>query len=135
MSPSASQHSHSRLESALLGAATGIALMVAPAPPVKLLVGAALDTTGGLIVARVAGAALLALGLGCLLARSQAARGLVAAMLFYNLAALAVLIYAGLGLKLSGVGLWPAVLLHLTLAVWCTACLQPTLQAADAHIP
>lgn len=139
MSPSASQHSHSRLESALLGAATGIALMVAPAPPVKLLVGAALDTTGGLIVARVAGAALLALGFGCLLARSdarsQAARGLVAAMLFYNLAALAVLIYAGLGLKLSGVGLWPAVLLHLTLAVWCTACLQPTLQAADAHIP
>lgn len=136
MSPSASQHSHSRLESALLGAATGIALMVAPAPPVKLLVGAALDTTGGLIVA---GAALLALGLGCLLARSdarsQAARGLVAAMLFYNLAALAVLIYTSLGLKLSGVGLWPAVLLHLTLAVWCTACLQPTLQAADAHIP
>jgi len=135
MSPSASQHSHSRLESALLGAATGIALMVAPAPPVKLLVGAAFDTTGGLIVARVAGAALLALGLGCWLARSQAARGLVAAMLFYNLAALALLIYAGLGLKLSGVGLWPAVLLHLTLAVWCTACLQPTLQAADAHIP
>lgn len=132
MSPSASQHSHSRLESALLGAATGIALMVAPEPPVKLLVGAALDTTGGLIVA---GAALLALGLGCLLARSQAARGLVAAMLFYNLAALAVLIYTSLGLKLSGVGLWPAVLLHLTLAVWCTACLQPTLQAADAHIP
>lgn len=132
MSPSASQHSHSRLESALLGAATGIALMVAPEPPVKLLVGAALDATGGLIVA---GAALLALGLGCLLARSQAARGLVAAMLFYNLAALAVLIYTSLGLKLSGVGLWPAVLLHLTLAVWCTACLQPTLQAADAHIP
>lgn len=115
--------------SALLEAATGLALMVAPAPPVMLLAGAALDTTGGLIVARVAGAALLALGLGCWLARndarSPAARGLVAAMLLYNVAAVSVLVYAGLGLKLSAVGLWPAVVLHLTLAIWCIACLQP----------
>jgi hypothetical protein len=114
--------------SAWLEAVTGVALIVSPAPPVKLLVGAALDTTGGLIVARVAGAALLALGLGCWLARndarSQAARGLVGAMLLYNVAALAVLVYAGLGLKLSAIGLWPAVLLHLALAVWCIACLR-----------
>jgi hypothetical protein len=114
--------------SAWLEAVTGVALMVWPAPPVKLLVGAALDTTGGLIVARVAGAALLALGLACWLARndarSQAARGLVAAMLLYNLAALVVLVYAGLGLKLAAVGLWPTVLLHLALAAWCSACLR-----------
>jgi hypothetical protein len=52
----------------LLEAATGVALIVSPAPPVMLLVGAALDTTGGLIVARVAGAALLAVWcLACLL--------------------------------------------------------------------
>jgi hypothetical protein len=114
--------------SAWLEALTGVALMVSPALPVLLLVGAALDTMGGLLVARVAGAALLALGLGCWLARndarSQAARGLVGAMLLYNVAALSVLVHAGLGLKLSAVGLWPAVLLHLALAVWCIACLR-----------
>ena len=32
--------------------------------------------------------------------------------------------YAGLGLGLSGIGLWPAVALHSTLAVWCVACLK-----------
>jgi quinol-cytochrome oxidoreductase complex cytochrome b subunit len=112
---------------AWLEAATGVALMVSPGPLVLMLVGATLDQTGGLIVARVAGAALLALGLGCWLARndvrSQAARGVIAAMLLYNVAAVAVLAYAGLGLKLSGVGLWPAVVLHLALAFWCITCL------------
>jgi hypothetical protein len=107
---------------------TGVALMVSPAPPVALLLGAALDTPIGLVLARVAGAALLALGVACWLARddgrSVAARGMVAAMLLYNLAAGTVLLYAGLGLKLSGIGLWPAVLLHLTLAVWCIGCLR-----------
>ena len=111
--------------SAWLEAVTGVALMVWPAPPVLLLVGAALDTTGGLIIARVAGAALLSLGLACWLARddgrSGAARGLVAAMLLYNAAALAVLLYAGLGLKLSAIGLRPAALLHLALASGASA--------------
>lgn len=115
--------------SAWLEVLTGLALIVSPAPPVMLLAGVALDTTGGLLVARVAGAALLALGLACWLARndrpSRAARGIVAAMFLYNVAAVAVLVYAGLGLKLSAIGLWPAVLLHLALAVWCLACLRP----------
>ncbi|MFA6956550.1 MAG: hypothetical protein WC538_11830 [Thermoanaerobaculia bacterium] len=72
---------------ALLEIVTGVALGVAPAPLVSLLAGAELDAPGGLIVARIAAAALLALGVACWLARddgeSRAAQGLVGAMLLY----------------------------------------------------
>jgi len=70
---------------------------------------------------------LLALGVACLLARddtqSRAARGLVVAMLMYNIVATAVLAFAGIGLGLHGVVLWPAVVLHAAMGVWCIVCL------------
>jgi len=119
---------HLFIVTAVIEAATGLALMLAPAVPVSLLLGASLDSPAGIVTARVAGAALLSLALACWLARndgqSRAATGLITAILLYDTAAGAVLIYAGLGMGLSGVGLWPAVLLHIAMAVWCLACLR-----------
>jgi len=104
-----------------------LALIAVPAIVVRLLFGA--EISGASVpLGRVAGAALLALGVACWLARgdtpSRAARGLIVAMLMYNLVATAVLAFAGIGLRLHGVALWPAVVLHAAMAVWCVVCLR-----------
>ena len=116
------------IATAALESVTGLALLAVPAMVVSVLLGAMLDTPAGLVAARVAGAALLALGLACWLSsgdhRSRAARGVVAAMLLYNATAVAVLLWARIGLKLSGAGLWPAVVLHAALTGWCVACVM-----------
>jgi len=113
--------------SAAVESATGLALLVAPSVPASLLLGSTLETAVGSTIARIAGAGLFALGIACWLGRGNAvgARTLVVAMLFYNTAAAAVFIHAGLGSGVSALGLWPAVVLHLTLAIWCIACLRP----------
>jgi hypothetical protein len=46
-------------------------------------------------------------------------RGLVAAMLLYDIAAAAILAFAGIGFGMKGVGLWSAVVLHVVMSVWC----------------
>lgn len=113
---------------AAIEAGAGLSLLLSPAVPVSLLLGLPLDTPAGLAVGRVGGAALLCVGAACWLARndeqSRAATGLIAAMLLYNTAAVAVLAHAGMSLGAFGVALWLAVLLHLALAVWCIACLR-----------
>jgi len=110
---------------AVLEAATGVALLILPVFVVSLLLGESLDTAGGLAVARIAGAALLSLGLTCWLTRHDgktgAGRGVVVAMLAYNVMVIAVLAHAGLGLGMSGIGLWPAAGAHMVLASWCLA--------------
>ena len=113
--------------SAVIELGAGLALLCFPSTTVALLLGSPLDTTTALTVARVCGAGLLALGVACWLARgdtqSRAARGLVAAILLYDVAAAAVLAFAGIGFGLHGVALWPAVVLHAVMAVWCVSCL------------
>jgi len=123
---------------AIIEAATGLALIAVPAIIVRLLLGT--EISGASIpLGRVAGAALLALGVACWLARddrqSRTARGLVVAMLMYNIVATAVLAFAGIGLGLRGVALWPAVVLHAAMAVWCVACLRrgPQNEAIDSN--
>jgi hypothetical protein len=105
---------------AAIEAGTGLGLLVIPAVIAQILLGATLDTPAAVTVARVAGAALFALSVACWLSRDDG-RALVMAMLFYNVIAAAILAYAAVGLALSGIGLWPAVVLHTALAAWCAA--------------
>ena len=113
---------------AVLEGATGIAMLSLPALVTSRLIGASLDASGALVIARVTGAAMLSLAVACWLARqdgqSRAGRGVVAAMLVYNIAVAAVLMHAGFGLGLSAIGMWPAAVLHSGLAIWCVACLR-----------
>jgi hypothetical protein len=117
---------------ALIEVPTGLGLIVAPTVVVQLLLGSSLDTSIAVLLGRVAGIAVFALGLACWLARddaqSRAARGLVVAMLLYNAAVAALLVYAGICLGLHGIAIWPVVVIHAIMAVWCTACLRRSSQ-------
>jgi len=116
-----------------LEAATGLALLAMPSVVVELLLGSSPGTLSGVTVSRVAGVALFALGVACWLARedaaSRAAKGLVAAMLLYNIGVVAVLVLAWTGSGPVGVSFWPVVLAHAGLAAWCIAGMAtPTLE-------
>jgi hypothetical protein len=108
--------------------ATGLGLLASPPMIASVLLGASLESTVGLVVARVCGAALLSLGIACFLARNEAdaraATGLVIAMVVYNTIATAILAYSVFGLRLMGIALWPAIVVHATLAIWCLAALS-----------
>jgi hypothetical protein len=107
---------------AFIEAATGLALLAMPAFVVKLLLAAEISGAG-IPLGRVAGVALLALGIACWLARADtqgcAAKGLVAAMSVYNFGVALILGAAGISSQTVGIALWPAVILHVMMGVWC----------------
>jgi uncharacterized membrane protein YdjX (TVP38/TMEM64 family) len=132
MITSAPQIKNLLILTAVLEAGTGFALLAIPSMVAALLLGTSLDSPAGLAVARVAGVALLALGVACWLARhdwqSRAAKGLVGAMVLYNAAIAAVLVYAFIGGELSGIGLWPVVVVHALMTIWCVMLLLNRLE-------
>jgi hypothetical protein len=103
----------------------GLALLGVPSITASLLFGAPLDSLVAVGLARVGGAAILALAIICWLARrdpgSPVARGLIVAMLLYNFAVAAVLAFAGFSQGLHGMLLWPAVAFHVVMGGWCVA--------------
>jgi len=113
---------------AVIEVGAGLAIGIWPSEAVALLLGSSLDTLPALTVGRLAGVALLALGIACWFARldgkSQAATGLIASMLLYNLGAVTLLSFANIYLGLHGFALWPAVVVHMALAIWCIICLR-----------
>jgi hypothetical protein len=100
--------------SAAIEAATGIALIGVPDFVARLLLGVELSA-GGVAVARVAGFALLALGVGCWPDGSDATLQATRALFLYNLCAGLYLGYLRVGGGFIGYLLWPACALHVVL--------------------
>ena len=97
---------------AVAEAATGLALLIVPSVVGQLLLGE--DLSGiAIIVARVAGIALVGLGIACWPGPP------LIGMLIYTAVVALYLAYLGAG-ELSGLLLWPAVFVHAILAVLLT---------------
>ena len=98
---------------AVLEAATGVALLIVPSLVGWLLLGE--ELTGIAIpVARVAGIALIALGITCWPGTP------LVGMLTYSAAVTLYLAYVGFAGDLTGILLWPAAVLHLILTAFLT---------------
>jgi hypothetical protein len=101
---------------AVLEAATGLVLIIHPGLVAQVLFGDGV-AGAGMALSRVAGFALLALGVACWPGRdvgSGSARS-AGALLTYSLLVTLYLVYLGVIGSLAGVLLWPAVTVHV---VW-----------------
>jgi len=119
---------HFLIVTAIVEAGTGLLLLFLPAVPLVLLLGVSQAAPEAIFIGRVTGAGLLAIGVASWLGRnderSPAQLGLLVGVLIYDGAAAALLGYAGLVLSMAGIALWPAVVIHTALAVWCVLCLR-----------
>src|SRR5258707_5092919 len=104
-------------------AATGLALLIVPSLVGQLLLGEQL-TGVAIPVARVGGIALIALGIACWPGPP------LAGMLAYSASATLYLAYLGFAGGLTGVFLWPVVVLHVIL----TALLTPDVTRMRSHL-
>ena len=102
---------------AVIEVTTGIALITTPHAVSGLLLG--VDLAGaGVAVGRVAGVALLSLGLMCWMSRQQDNKTpVLTAMLTYNLLVTIYLTYLGFEGQLVGTLLWPVIAIHTVLTL------------------
>ena len=112
----------------------GAAFLLIPSITVPTLLSVPLNTAGGLVAARLAGAAIIGLAIACWQARDSekggAALGIVAAMLFYNVVAAMIIVWAGFRLGIQRPLMWPAMVAHGILGVWCLAVLWMAMRKA-----
>ena len=112
---------------AILAFLPGAGLLVMPAAVASFLLGVPLAEAGGVFLGRMAGVVLIALAVACWMARSDtpSAVTMIKAMALYHVSATILFLYAATVGYFSGVGLWPAALLHVALLVGCFRNLQP----------
>lgn len=113
---------------AVFETATGVLLLLVPAVVFAYLFGWREIVAETALMGRVAGAAVLGLGVASWLVRtdagSRAGLGVLIGLLVYNVVAVVLLAFAGVVLSMVGLLLWPAVLYHVTLTAWSVASLR-----------
>ena len=101
----------------------GLCLLMAPALATWLLSRVREPSPEAVLLGRIAGAGLCALGAACWIARddqsSRSQLGLLWGMLFYNVTVCAALAFGGMTTSSVGLLLWPGVVLHATMTAWC----------------
>jgi hypothetical protein len=112
-----------KLLTGAIGIGAGAALWMLPAVSAALLFDEKLESRVDLLMVRFSGAGLLALGMVCQIANfdpnSPSSQRLVAAMLFYYIVVVGVLGFALLTLRLHGLALWPVIVVHAAMGIWC----------------
>jgi hypothetical protein len=112
---------------AILEFGTGVALLVVPEAVIQLLLGVGELATAAVLVARAVGLGLMALGTAAWLrrdGRAGARPGLLGGMLAYNVVIGIALAVAGTLGGRWGVLLWPVVVVHGAMAIWCLVCIR-----------
>ena len=116
---------------------TGLFLVFLPQIVLALLLGVTSAAPETVFISRVAGAALVSIGVASWLSRddgySNSQRGLVVGLLLYNLAIAAMLTYARIALNMAGIALWPAIAIHLALGAWCAIELASNTRVNEAR--
>jgi uncharacterized membrane protein YfcA len=100
---------------------TGLALAVVPASVIQLILGSSpARDTSEMFSARIFGLVLIVIAAACWLAKNDSQESIMLKVITgYNILAMAGMLYAALVTGVYGVGLWPAVLAHIVLLIWC----------------
>lgn len=109
------------LITAVVEIATGAALLAVPALVLAALLGVLSPAADTVVVARILGTALVAIGVTCALARGESRatdRAVLMGIVVYDVLVTLVLAFTGASLGMAGPALWSAVALHTLLALW-----------------
>jgi hypothetical protein len=112
---------------AVLEFGTGVALLFLPGTVIQLLLGAEEPASAAMLVARAVGLGLIAFGTAAWRRRDDGAVAqstLLSGMLVYNVTIGITLALSGTLKGQSGVLLWPVVVVHGAMAIWCVLCIR-----------
>lgn len=113
-------------------AATGLGLLVAPSMVVKLVLGAEIETAA-IVIANIAGLALISLAIACWPRGDTRGGGAYPALLLYNALVGLLLLWTGATVTPSGLLLWPVVVTHLILAALIALALLRVSKSLGGH--